>query len=122
MLKLNKNLSLLRMEFYVTVDSQNCTRYKRLAGILSITLPYTIELQGQWCVALCQYGLNNGVFHPEGELHNQAYLTTRIVSPQILGDQTHRILAVIPLDFVSEILDMVYYFREIQHPLYVQVD
>ncbi len=114
--------SLYSMEFYLTVDSQNCTTFNRLAGTLSVTLPYTIDFPGNWSVALCQYGLNNGIFLLDGKLHNHAYIVSRIVLPQMLGDKMHRILAIIPLDFVPEVPDMGYFFREIQNPVYVPVD
>ncbi len=110
------------MDFYVTVDSQNCTLFNRSAATVLITLPYSLEFPGKWQVAVCEYGLNNGIFLLEGQLHNHAYLKTRLVTPQIIGDKMHRILLAIPLDFVPEAPDMAFFFREMQNRQYVLID
>ncbi len=110
------------MDFYVTVDSQNCSAFNRATATVSTNLPCSIILSGQWMVALCEYGINNGIFLLEGRLHNLAYLTTNLVSPQIVGDRMHRVLGLIPLDFVPEVPDMQFFFREMQNRQYVPVD
>ncbi len=110
------------MDFYVTVDSRNCSSFNRSAATVSINLPCSINFPGQWVVALCEYGLNNGIFLLEGQLHNHAYLTTNLVSPQIVGDRMYRVLGLIPLDFVPEVPDMSFFFREMQNRQYVPVD
>ncbi len=110
------------MDFYLTVDSENCDNFDRLLGILSITLPFTLELKGQWRVALCQYGLNNGTRVKIGHKLNCAYLTSNLVTPQLIGNQTSRILSLIPLDFIKLQQNMHFFYREIQNPEYVPVD
>ncbi len=106
----------------MTVDSQNCTSFNRANAIISITLPRLLEFPGQWQVALCEYGLNNGIFLLEMGIQNHAYLTSRLVMPQILGDKMDRILAVIPLDFIPEVPEMGFFFREIQNRQYISID
>ncbi len=113
---------IVKMEFYVTVDSQHCSSFNRNLATLSIILPRSLEFVGQWEVALCEYGLNNGILSVEGPLMNHAYLMTRLVSPQIIGNKMHRILAMIPLDFVPEIADMGFFFREIESRQYIPID
>ncbi len=110
------------MAFYLTVDSQNCSHFDRLQGTIGVTLLYTLKYKKNWVVALCQYGLNNGIFLPQHKIHTHIYLATQLVSPQFFGEEMQRILALIPLDFVPEVPDMGFFFRDIFNPEYVSID
>ncbi len=110
------------MDFYLTVDCQNCRTFDRARATITIDLPTSINFRGQWVVALTQYGLNNGIFLLEGRLHNHACITSKLVVPQMVGDKMHRVLTLVPLDFVSTVPDMEFFFREVWMPAYIPVD
>ncbi len=105
------------------VDSQNCDSFDRNQGLLSTTMPYMIELNGQWSIILCQYGLSNGVLTEPIKMYSDfLYLTSNLVMPQVLGNRTCRIMSILPLDFVDKIADLDFVYREIQNREYITVD